>query len=86
MTDVTKPNCSKCVHRRTIPGDCHLRCNAVAAHVTGNEHGIRNGWFRWPLNFDPTWLLTCDGFSDNPKDNLPDAKTNPLLEILAMLR
>ena len=30
--------------------------------VKGNEHGIRNGWFAHPLNFDPVWLEECDGF------------------------
>jgi hypothetical protein len=30
--------------------------------VTGNQHGIRNGWFNWPVNFDPVWLETCNGF------------------------
>ena len=33
-----------------------------ALGVTGNSHGVRMGWFNWPLNFDPVWLLTCDGF------------------------
>lgn len=33
-------------------------------NVTGNPHGIRNGWFIWPLNFDPVWLETCDGFEE----------------------
>ena len=32
--------------------------------VTGNEHGIRNGWFAWPFNFDPVWLDACDGFKE----------------------
>ncbi len=31
-------------------------------NVMGDKTGITNGWFAWPLNFDPTWLLTCDGF------------------------
>jgi hypothetical protein len=30
--------------------------------VVGNPHGIRNGWFCWPINFDPTWLESCNGF------------------------
>jgi len=30
--------------------------------VTAVPHGISHGWFCWPVNFDPTWLLTCDGF------------------------
>jgi hypothetical protein len=31
-------------------------------NVVGDSHGIKKGWFLWPINFDPTWLLTCDGF------------------------
>ncbi len=30
--------------------------------IQGHQHGIRSGWFNWPYNFDPTWLLNCDGF------------------------
>ena len=30
--------------------------------VTADSHGVRMGWFNWPLNFDPIWLETCDGF------------------------
>lgn len=35
----------------------HKRLN-----ISGDAHGIRNGWFMWPMNFDPAWLRTCDGF------------------------
>lgn len=31
-----KPNCYKCKHRRTIPGDCHTRC-AHPKVVEGND-------------------------------------------------
>ena len=31
--------------------------------IVGNPHGIRNGWFNWPFNFDPIWLEKCDGFT-----------------------
>ena len=30
--------------------------------IKGDAHGIRNGWFNWPFNFDPVWLLKCNGF------------------------
>lgn len=30
--------------------------------VKGNPHGISNGWFMHPLNFDPVWLESCNGF------------------------
>ena len=29
-------------------------------NVKGHPTGIRRGWFNWPWNFDPTWLLKCD--------------------------
>ncbi len=57
-----KPNCHKCKHRGTIPGDAHSRCNNAEAKVKGHLVGIRGGWFHHPYNFDPTWLLECDGF------------------------
>jgi hypothetical protein len=36
--------------------------NAKKLNITADPHGIRSGWFLWPVNFDPVWLLTCDGF------------------------
>lgn len=93
-----KPDCYKCVHRGTIPGDAHSQCNhpeveavsternplmrmahamsgaynpiAKKLNIVANFHGIRSGWFMWPVNFDPVWLKNCDGFT--PKEK-PDA-------------
>ena len=31
-------------------------------NIKANHHGIKKGWFMWPLNFDPVWLENCDGF------------------------
>jgi hypothetical protein len=39
-------------------------------HVTGNPHGIKNGWFNYPYNFDPVWLETCDGFESKISETL----------------
>jgi hypothetical protein len=30
--------------------------------IKGSEHGKRKGWFAWPVNFDPIWLESCNGF------------------------
>lgn len=38
------------------------RENAMKLNIKGNPHGIKNGWFMWPVNFDPVWLENCDGF------------------------
>ena len=34
--------------------------------VVGDERGRARGWFNWPLNYDPTWLMECDGFEAMP--------------------
>lgn len=60
--EAKKPNCYDCVHRRGLAGDCHSRCANRSASVVGNRHGERNGWFYWPINFDPIWLESCTGF------------------------
>jgi len=61
---MTKPNCYVCAYRRSIPGDAHSTCKNYEANVQGNAHGKRMGWFFWPINFDPTWLESCDGFKE----------------------
>jgi len=65
---VVKPNCYECGHRREIAGDMHSMCDNHLATVKGNPVGIRNGWFAWPFNFDPVWLLWCSGFVQKAKE------------------
>ena len=81
---MNEPNCYKCIHRRTIPGDAHTRCvhpkiiNPItsmadayrALNIKGKRHGIENGWFIWPINFDPTWLITCSGFTEKDEKDV----------------
>jgi hypothetical protein len=38
------------------------------------------------LNFDPIWLESCDGFSDDPKDKKEREEYDPLIELLALLK
>ena len=33
--------------------------------IEGHPQGIKAGWFMWPANFDPTWLVNCNGFVSN---------------------
>ena len=35
---------------------------AEELNIQANAHGVRSGWFCWPMNFDPVWLENCDGF------------------------
>lgn len=40
---------------------------ASELNVRGHPHGIENGWFNWPFNFDPIWLEHCDGFEERAR-------------------
>lgn len=54
--------CYKCEYRGDLIGDAHSHCKNRKANVLGDNHGIENDWFFWPFNFDPVWLIHCDGF------------------------
>ena len=45
--------CWTCVNRYSIPGNCHIGCSTPDPDMTGNPHGIENGWFIYPNCFDP---------------------------------
>jgi len=73
----TLSKCYTCKYRRTIPWNTHSRCANLNANIIGNDHGVKNGWFHWPINFDPTWLITCNGWMDaHAKDDTDDV--NPM--------
>lgn len=57
-----KPNCHECIFKKSIPGDAHISCSSKTAIATGHPHGIKMGWFFFPVNFDPTWLEECNSF------------------------
>ena len=57
-----KPNCKTCKFIQDVPGDAHKCCTNTNANVEGAELGIRNGYFDWPYNFSPWWLVKCDGY------------------------
>ena len=62
---------SRCVHP-SIGGTAGLEALMVAQGIAGpvaqtlgvrcDAHGLQRGWFSWPLDFDPAWLLACNGF------------------------
>lgn len=54
--------CYDCQYCGSVPGSAHNSCSNSKAKVDGDLQGIKGGWFVWPINFDPVWLLSCDGF------------------------
>ena len=54
--EITKHNeCWYCEHKRDVPGSAHFRCSNPDPDMTGDRHGISNGWFIYPMLFDPVW-------------------------------
>jgi len=64
MTDTHTINeCYICKNRRSIPGNVHISCSKPDPKMKGHGHGIANGWFIYPQNFDPSWkLIKCGNF------------------------
>jgi hypothetical protein len=55
--------CYECAHRRENTGTCHIACAKPDAAMTGSPHGIQNGWFMYPMNYDPVWATSpCANF------------------------
>lgn len=64
LNDATS-ECWKCEFRRDIPGNCHIGCANPDPSMKGNAHGIRSGWFFYPLCFDPVWKESlCKNFKE----------------------
>lgn len=84
--------CRECVYHNKIAGDAHISCildwnKSKHPIPKGNPHGIRMGWYMFPVNFDPIWQVTvCEEFSEekNP-DMVSSDATDPFMQLLRML-
>lgn len=48
------------ITRPTEPLACILDGIGVClTAVRLNEHGVKNGWALWPVDFDPVWVEEC---------------------------
>ena len=62
--DMTK-ECYSCKHKRNVPGNAHILCANPDPEMTGDPHGIKNGWFIYPILFDPCWKTKmCSNFEE----------------------
>lgn len=79
--------CYQCIHRGSVPGDTHSLCKlnwATSFHPPpqGSEHGKEKGWWFFPFNFDPIWMIgECKAFDDRRekvKDIPPHLDKKPM--------
>ena len=52
--------CHNCIHRRDIPGDAHVQCDAHWENGQLDEllehcPTFARQWFFFPINYDPRW-------------------------------
>lgn len=71
--------CQHCKHKKKVPYNTHIGCANVDL-LTGryirdingraNPHGVKHGWFYWPVLFDPIWGPDdCPGFTEREDAN-----------------
>jgi hypothetical protein len=66
----TMNDCWHCKHQREVTGNAHIMCVNPDPDMTGDSHGIKKGWFMYPLLFDPIWTTKkCVNFENNAVSN-----------------
>lgn len=84
-----KKSCYGCAYKRNVPGDAHIACSfnflkSDKPIPRGDVHGIRNGWYMFPVNYDPTWMKDeCLAHSETSD---PKMVVDPLMNLLNLLR
>ena len=90
MNKDKKKTCYDCAYRGTIPGNAHTKCTfnwgkSEIESPKGAEHGRRNGWWSFPLNYDPVWMEgECGAFSKDI-DREMVREFDPLQNIMSLL-
>jgi hypothetical protein len=83
--------CIGCAYRAWIPGNSHIRCHfdwrQLPEQIPVNQGSARTAqWFMFPFNYDPVWGPDdCQARSET-KDQAKIAPSNPLAELLSLLR
>jgi hypothetical protein len=89
---MSKTNCRDCAYKGNVPGSAHIRCRfnflkAKKEMPCGDSHGIRSGWYMFPLLYDPVWMAEeCPAFSQTVDPALVLEEYDTLIELIARLR
>ncbi|PIT96492.1 hypothetical protein COT94_00080 [Candidatus Falkowbacteria bacterium CG10_big_fil_rev_8_21_14_0_10_37_14] len=88
MTD-TKKSCYGCAYKQNVPGDAHIACSfnfkkAEKPLPQGDPHGIKNGWYSFPVNYDPNWMMTeCQAYAE---ESDPEMTIEPFMSLISLMR
>ena len=75
-------DCYVCQYREVvIPGNTQVRCNNQRSSgqlgIVGIRTGRELGEFNWPHQFEPVWLVQCNGFKEKKRIEIEPATTEP---------
>jgi hypothetical protein len=91
-----RARCSVCVYKRSVPGNAHIQCaydwlkalkhGKVNMIPLGNGYGIGQGWYMFPVLYDPIWqVVKCQAFSTVHDDNFSlDGKNDAIVSMMAV--
>ena len=70
MKKIKGDKCFICKNKRNIGEDCHILCAKPDRNLKANPIGIQGGWFNYPRNFDPSWIISdCKNFEKKERNN-----------------
>ena len=87
-----RDRCYSCGYKQNVPGNAHIRCAFAWAKSNltpppGSAYGVSQGWYIFPLLFDPTWMLEpCGAWAEEAAEETLAGKVDPLLELLTIFR
>lgn len=84
--------CWDCAYRGPgFPGNAHIGCRfdfnkANLPQPAGDQHGIRKGWYIFPVNFDPVWMIEkCEGHSTERNSDLIRSSEGGFSDLISMI-
>jgi hypothetical protein len=91
-----KARCAICVYKRSVPGNAHIQCSydwlkglkfaKVNILPLGNSYGIGQGFYMFPVLYDPIWqVVKCQAFNTviDPDFTL-DGKGDAIVSLMAV--
>lgn len=85
-----KKSCYNCAYKRSVPGSAHISCSykwmdSDNKQPKADQHGIDNGWYIFPFNYDPVWQQEeCPSFSTQVDPKMV-TKDDPMFNLIALL-
>jgi hypothetical protein len=91
-----KARCSICVYKRSVPGNVHIQCafdwlkalqNARVNMIPlGNSYGIGQGFYMFPVLYDPIWqVVKCQAFDTVMDESMTlDKKPDAIVSLMTV--